>query len=191
MLYANDSFLCCLKAFCILIVVFDFKSTFFAQHNCTSKDAQQKYNSRAAQMYREKLSQSAIKAQRTYGTKVRSGSVGIKSTSIASQAIGETGFLLQLHIDESSNQTPAPVKEKEPSDFFQEAFVTENKAAMLSNVPAVEIKEHQIEDKSHEGPSVASALNQPAEGSDEPAQVKSNILQKKPIATKKVRTPHN
>ena len=43
---------------------------FFEQQNCTTKDSQQKYNSRAAQMYREKLHQLALKAQRTHGTKV-------------------------------------------------------------------------------------------------------------------------
>ena len=48
----------------------EIKTAFFEQHNCTTKDSQQKYNSRAAQLYREKLHQSAVKAQRTYGTKV-------------------------------------------------------------------------------------------------------------------------
>jgi ADP-ribosylation factor GTPase-activating protein 2/3 len=45
-------------------------AAFFEQQNCTTKDSQQKYNSRAAQLYREKLHQNAVKAQRTYGTKV-------------------------------------------------------------------------------------------------------------------------
>jgi hypothetical protein len=48
----------------------EIKTTFFQQQNCTTKDSQQKYNSRAAPLYREKLHQSAVKAQRTYGTKV-------------------------------------------------------------------------------------------------------------------------
>ncbi|XP_034944646.1 ADP-ribosylation factor GTPase-activating protein 2 isoform X1 [Chelonus insularis] len=43
---------------------------FFAQHNCTTTDAQQKYKSRTAMQYREKLSQASNQAMRRYGTKV-------------------------------------------------------------------------------------------------------------------------
>jgi hypothetical protein len=41
-------------------------------------------------------------------------------------------------------------KNSESGDFFQEASINtqENKLAFLSNVPSVEIKELQIEDKS-------------------------------------------
>lgn len=46
--------------------------TFFRSHNCVTSDAQQKYNSRAASLYRDKLSQEATKAMRMYGDKVNS-----------------------------------------------------------------------------------------------------------------------
>ncbi|KAL1425178.1 hypothetical protein MTO96_019337 [Rhipicephalus appendiculatus] len=42
--------------------------SFFQQHSCTSTDAQQKYNSRAAQLYREKIHQQSATAMRVYGT---------------------------------------------------------------------------------------------------------------------------
>lgn len=45
---------------------------YFRQHNCTTTDAQQKYNSRAAQLYREKLNAAAQRALTKYGTNVRS-----------------------------------------------------------------------------------------------------------------------
>jgi len=44
--------------------------TFFRGHNCTTTDTQQKYNSRAAQLYREQLQKSAAQAMRLHGTKL-------------------------------------------------------------------------------------------------------------------------
>uniref|UniRef100_A0A8D9FE36 ADP-ribosylation factor GTPase-activating protein 2 n=1 Tax=Cacopsylla melanoneura TaxID=428564 RepID=A0A8D9FE36_9HEMI len=44
--------------------------SFFNQHNCTTKDSQQKYNSRAAQLYREKLNHAAVQAMKIHGTKL-------------------------------------------------------------------------------------------------------------------------
>uniref|UniRef100_A0A5S6Q7P4 Arf-GAP domain-containing protein n=1 Tax=Trichuris muris TaxID=70415 RepID=A0A5S6Q7P4_TRIMR len=41
---------------------------FFSQHGCTATDAQQKYSSRAARLYREKVLSMANAAQRMYGT---------------------------------------------------------------------------------------------------------------------------
>lgn len=43
---------------------------FFSQHNCITTDAQKKYNSRAAQLYRDKLHQLATSSLQTNPDKV-------------------------------------------------------------------------------------------------------------------------
>lgn len=47
-----------------------FKTAFFRQHGCSTNDTNAKYNSRAAQMYREKIRQQANAALAKYGTDV-------------------------------------------------------------------------------------------------------------------------
>lgn len=53
-----------------LTFCFRLKTAFFRQHGCTTNDTNAKYNSRAAQMYREKIRQQANAALSKYGTDV-------------------------------------------------------------------------------------------------------------------------
>jgi len=46
------------------------QTAFFHQHGCTTNDTNAKYNSRAAQLYREKIRQQANSALAKYGTDV-------------------------------------------------------------------------------------------------------------------------
>ncbi|CAF4844510.1 unnamed protein product, partial [Rotaria socialis] len=110
---------------------------FFQQHACNTKDTQQKYNSRAAQLYREKLHQLATKAMKQYGTKL---------------------FLDEGHKTEHSHS----VSEKKEGDFFHEHSQASSKAMWDDNVMSSQ-SNNQNSDKTEqqtEGPSVdQNALN--------------------------------
>lgn len=76
---------------------------FFRQHNCNTTDAQQKYNSRAAQLYRDKLSTAAQNAMKTYGT--------------------------QLYLDSVAAATGARKDDEEEEDFFAECSNENNEGS--------------------------------------------------------------
>ncbi|XP_077255855.1 ADP-ribosylation factor GTPase activating protein 3 isoform X1 [Temnothorax americanus] len=99
---------------------------FFSQHNCTTSDAQQKYNSRAAMMYREKLGQASAQAMRRYGTKVSFPTSKNKT---------------MLHLEEGTEivteeaNEPDFFKQHENLDLLQNEMIilTEEKAFFASN----------------------------------------------------------
>ena len=82
-------------------------------------------------------------------------------------------------------------KEAEPVDFFEETSTEKPSAAtsVLAHVPAVTIKEHVIEDKSHEGPKISlnteSSLGSESAENANAMPIKSNIIVKKAPAKKK------
>lgn len=75
---------------------------FFRQHNCNTTDAQQKYNSRAAQLYKDKLANLAQQSLQLHGT--------------------------TLHID-SPHESTAESNKPEEVDFFADCASFDNTAA--------------------------------------------------------------
>ncbi|CAF3107571.1 unnamed protein product [Rotaria socialis] len=136
---------------------------FFQQHGCQTKDIQQKYNSRASQLYREKLHQLATKAMQQYETKL---------------------FLDDAHKHEHNHST----NEKKEDDFFHEHSQISAKTDRGDNVTISLHSSNQSLDKTEqqtEGPTVdLSALNN--DGSMKPIDPKrTNIGQRRAPAAKK------
>jgi len=144
-------------------------TAFFRQHGCSTDDAQQKYNSRAAAMYREKLHSQAHKAMQTHGTK--------------------------LHITSSMDPQSPPADTKEV-DFFKqhedESLQSRNgqtetppQPVPVSNGSLIKAQTNNDEDPGI-GPSVEAALStSPTEALKEAETRKPTIGVRKPQSAKK------
>jgi len=128
-------------------------STFFRSHNCMTTDTQQKYNSRAAQLYREKLSQAAVQAMRMHGDK--------------------------LHIDGGNEEVDN--KEDKDEDFFSTNTSSEfsvSSAPVIGEIQApATTKSTKIADDADGAPDVSKALSNEAPA--KPVPRKSTIGAKK------------
>uniref|UniRef100_A0A1B0FB98 Arf-GAP domain-containing protein n=1 Tax=Glossina morsitans morsitans TaxID=37546 RepID=A0A1B0FB98_GLOMM len=80
---------------------------FFRQHNCSTTDAQQKYNSRAAQLYRDKLAVQAQQAMKIHGTK--------------------------LHLDNPGDRTENNDNNDKEDDFFGDCHPIDNNTDFVND----------------------------------------------------------
>jgi len=136
-------------------------NTFFRSHNCVTTDTQQKYNSRAAQLYREKLHQAAAQAMRIHGDKV--------------------------HIDTGTEEVEDLNAKKEDEDFFSSHtssdFPSVSSAPVSQPSPrAPEHKNTNLAMESDGAPDVTKAMS--GEAASKPAPRKSTIGAKKPAGKK-------
>ena len=104
------------------------KMTYFRQHGCTTKEAHAKYNSRAAQLYREKLHGLAIAAHKKYGTNVCNSWV-VHAFHVHLHICIHTYTHIQLHID-----TQTTVESKE-DNFFSTAMAQAQMDGKTTNQP--------------------------------------------------------
>ncbi|XP_025099549.1 ADP-ribosylation factor GTPase-activating protein 2-like isoform X2 [Pomacea canaliculata] len=151
--------------------------SFFSEHGCTTTDAQQKYNSRAAKLYRDKLLSQAQHAMRLHGTKVH-----------LEDKEGKT----KLHIDVHSEPTSPDAKAE--VDFFSEhtkdTFREDYPIAADQKLSAPEpVKNGTLGENAKEsdvGPSVEAALStSPSQAAAQIEPRKTIIGAKKPAAAKK------
>uniref|UniRef100_A0A8D2ZQ66 ADP-ribosylation factor GTPase-activating protein 2 n=1 Tax=Scophthalmus maximus TaxID=52904 RepID=A0A8D2ZQ66_SCOMX len=138
---------------------------FFRQHGCSTNDTNAKYNSRAAQMYREKVRHQANAALSKYGT-----DLWIDSTAGGSAAAPEkkeADFFAEL-TQPANDWSMAPVPEQNGAAV----------APQLSDAAAKVPDDAQLED----GPSIDGLSSSPRASID----VKPSIIgKKKPMAAKK------
>ncbi|XP_074680135.1 ADP-ribosylation factor GTPase-activating protein 2 isoform X1 [Strix aluco] len=141
-------------------------TAFFRQHGCTTTDANAKYNSRAAQMYREKIRQLASAAMAKYGTDLLIDGL--------SGALGHS-------------------PDKSDADFFMEHTQSSGTwdVADASQNPAESSPELEKAAKSSEGSEVSNSSQGPSidllsTSPKAPLELKSSLIgKKKPGAAKK------
>uniref|UniRef100_A0A2K6VHA3 Arf-GAP domain-containing protein n=1 Tax=Onchocerca volvulus TaxID=6282 RepID=A0A2K6VHA3_ONCVO len=104
-------------------------NNFFKQHGCNTNDAQQKYNSRASNLYKEKLSSLVMKAHKQYGT-----SLMIENSDLLTGGLSEeknmkeeVDFFSQDFVVHQSNSS---------SSISQDAFINSSNETILE--PSVE-----------------------------------------------------
>ncbi|XP_067345909.1 ADP-ribosylation factor GTPase-activating protein 3 isoform X2 [Channa argus] len=91
---------------------------FFNQHGCTANAANAKYNSRAAQLYREKIKSLATQATRRHGTELWLDSQApISPTSPGDkQAVPENLNMAEMSLSSSTLETPSPAENEEDNN---------------------------------------------------------------------------
>ncbi|XP_074681657.1 ADP-ribosylation factor GTPase-activating protein 3 [Strix aluco] len=90
-------------------------SAFFHQHGCTTNDTNAKYNSRGAQLYKEKIKSLATQATRKHGTDLWTDGCGMPPVSPQNK---EEDFFAS-HVSPKAKNTERVLSESEPDSLQQ------------------------------------------------------------------------
>ncbi|XP_068596075.1 ADP-ribosylation factor GTPase-activating protein 2 isoform X2 [Brachionichthys hirsutus] len=155
-------------------------TAFFSQHGCSTNDTNAKYNSRAAQMYRERIRQQANSALSKYGTDLRIDSlVGVTSALVEKK---ETDFFAE--------------NSQSPNDWAM-ALTSESEQNGAGVTAQLMEPSAKIQDDSQDGPSIDGLSKSPKASIDDAMRLSSQdrqrfqdvkpsiIGKKKPLAAKK------
>ena len=156
-------------------------ASFFKSHNCLTKDVQEKYNSRAASLYREKLSQEAVKAMRLHGDKV--GRMSGRGQSMSGYVVALPVHFLQLHIDSGVGAPEGQCEDSKEVDFFASSSHVNGEEAVQAALAPVPAASKPAAAQLEGAPDVSLALS-PAEAAPKPSVKKSTIGAKKTVAKK-------
>ncbi|KAK0395532.1 hypothetical protein QR680_001328 [Steinernema hermaphroditum] len=127
---------------------------FFKQHGCNTTDAQQKYKSRAATLYKDKLAQ------------------------LAKQAHHASGGKLMLDGHSGSGQLSPPPRD-EPVDFFDQEFPSSETVHVQHSAAPIRKEPEMVEDDGSDtalaGPNVDHVLNEDHAHSVKPITIKKPV----------------
>lgn len=109
---------------------------FFRQHNCNTTDAQQKYNSRAAQLYKDKLANLAQQSLQLHGTTLHIDAA--HENTAESNKPEEVDFFADCASFESAGSEPAAVTTDSHNNILKQQQDEIPKLACLSNTDSAE-----------------------------------------------------
>ncbi|XP_019371272.1 PREDICTED: ADP-ribosylation factor GTPase-activating protein 3 isoform X3 [Gavialis gangeticus] len=112
------------------------KSAFFHQHGCSTNDTNAKYNSRGAQLYREKIKSLAAQATRKYGTDLWTDGCGIPPLSPQHK---EEDFFAS-HVSPKINNSEWVSSQPEPVSLMQSSseITTDSNEGAAEHGPSVD-----------------------------------------------------
>ncbi|XP_073477798.1 ADP-ribosylation factor GTPase-activating protein 3 isoform X2 [Aquarana catesbeiana] len=155
-------------------------TVFFRQHGCTTNDSNAKYNSRAANLYREKIKALASQATRKHGTDLWIDGCGVPPLPLSPQRKEEDFFAAHVELsDTSSTDWTQPPMTSEPALQSPPQTITDGKEGDQEIGPSVDCL--SMSPKA----ALADSMNLVSAGSTALTESGSSLIKKKTGTAKK------